>query len=470
MQDSEGTTAAVCCDCNDGYHKQTSGDTLTCTANNCHTGFTDTCPDGSTKKAGSTLGTTVADCCKCNDTNKTIEKDANGNYSCVTSTSSMTCKCVDSHEPDKTVGVAATGAACTEQGKNICSSCTEPNYILDSESQTCIKQTTCQQSVDAGSACASFPHYGWTEKPNLSALYVRDASNPQPAECCKCKPHFQDAECTTCKIGYKLSTTPPGDGSPSAECKAIQCKCDNGTLGDQTSCVREKQQNCASCDDDYVMQNPPLSYTDESGATRTVNQNKCVKKVESQPLTCSCPNGTALDETTIPKCSEINQGISGVQACHTCNTNDTVYVLQNPQTVNNKTFHQSCTECDTRKREYVDQATCKTCPNTNKFIEPRGSLPATCRPYQCTCDNGTAATGTACDKDEENCTSCHTNYYRDTKTCKKKQDCVAQGKAVQTPGTDVTDNVCRDKQCVRQQERGQGRGVCPGWYRTMYIV
>ena len=245
-----------------------------------------------------------------------------------------------------TNGVAANGTACTTNGTNICSSCSGGYY--KTTNNTCTGCTTCGTGFTETTACFSASNRVCTQN-------VCSCANGVAANGTACTANGTNI-CSSCSGGYHQTTN--------NTCTQNVCSCTNGVAANGTACTANGTNICSSC----------------SGGYHQTTNNTCTQNV------CSCTNGVAANGTA---CTA-----NGTNICSSCSggyykTDDTC---------------TGCTTCGTGKRQTT------ACSSLSNRV---------CTQNDCSCSNGVAATGTACTDNGTNiCSSCYDEYYKTTNnTC-----------------------------------------------------
>ena len=276
------------------------------------------------------------------------------------------CKCDN--------GTAVMGAQCTTPGANICDFC-DVNYGL--VNKKCVKVCTC----DGGTAASG-------------------------DEC----PKHKEPKCVSCDLeGFKPSTY-------KKKC-VKECICPNGTPVDGDQCEKHGDVACAKCDNDYILED-----------------GKCIPQCK-----CETPLGTSVGIAA----KGDDCPTAGQTKCTQCTAQHYVF---NPTTGNcdpptgfylgqDGTLKENICKCNDNSGQSIGNAAKgEACPIHNsqfctKCMSDKGYFPKAytdngheCALKECTCQNGTGATGTDCpDNGNAKCTNCSNGYYlKDDKECLQK--------------------------------------------------
>ena len=137
---------------------------------------------------------------------------------------SNTCSCTN--------GAAATGAACTSNGANICTSCSSEYYKTGN---TC---TGCRSGCGAGTRETTACSYAANR---VCTSNTCSCSNGVKATGTACTSNSANI-CTSCNSGYHLSGT---------SCVAYSCSCLNGAAATGAACTSNGANICTSCSSGY---------------------------------------------------------------------------------------------------------------------------------------------------------------------------------------------------------------------------
>lgn len=142
----------------------------------------------------------------------------------------------------------------------------------------------------------------------------------------------------------------------------------------------------------------------QNGACPCINKGDIRRLYNLNNPTCTCPGGVA---STGSDCKF--NGIS----CESCYANKYLIDETYDSFMGIKNSNK-CNNCDTFP-----------CPDGKYRTFCGYGSQGTCRPYTCSCDNGTAASGAECNTNNEKCVSCNNGYYLDeeTDTCKPCVNC-----------------------------------------------
>jgi len=260
--------AFICASCDEGYHVDAIS--KLCVANKCY------CSDGTPPQRGSAT-------CTQHKSQVCVSCDAGYHVD------PLLLKCVENKCTCDT-GTAAVGAACLQDGAEICTTC-DGDAFLHQDGRCGNKKCVCKNgvAVDAdkcttnrGNLCKScdpgFALWGDTEQ------CVR--------ETCRCKNGMPkvdcqgtvDEECQSCRDGFHLQ---------GQQCVANECRCRHGVAAKGSTCLEDDLEVCSSCDRGF---HHSLA-TMENGRTTV----QCIGN------TCSCSAGTAATPYSSPQCHSDGQ-------------------------------------------------------------------------------------------------------------------------------------------------------------------
>ena len=201
------------------------------------------------------------------------------------------------------------------------------------------------------------------------------------------------SQCQSCNVGYhKVENKVPNLPFDGSTCKRNICNCNNGTSAIQENCIEHQMDLCTSCDAGY--------YKTES--------KTCDLKV------CSCQNGTPSKGLDCPNhgdksCEDCDQGFHWEGKKKGCKQNVCKCPNGYPATGSACTQHnsQNCVaNPEISSNGFSRSSAASKC--FQFFIYENGK----CNP-SCECENGEAATGSACQK--------HINKNSDNELCAKRK-------------------------------------------------
>ena len=313
-------------------------------------------------------------------------------------------------------GVAATGAACTTDGANICSSC-DSGYsgndcatnIDDCASSPCQNGGNCTDGVNSYTCACAAGYSG-----NDCATNIDDcASSPcqNGGTCtdgvnsytCACTKGFTGTTCNECGIGkgknattgHCADCTHPNYNSVTthdAACAVQNCTDGQGVTSDNATWTTTG--GCEDCKDGYESPNGSgQCRAADCAPTQISNSNKAtndsVKGKTGQSVDVTCDTGYHSSTTS----SSVQCRIDGSFTSMTCDPN--VCSCANGVEANE-------TACTTHGSNI-----CSSCAS-GYHKRHMG-----CAPNICSCTNGVVATGTDCTSHQTNiCSSCSSGFSK----------------------------------------------------------
>ena len=323
-----------------------------------------------------------------------------------------------------TNGVAATGTACTTNGTNTCSSCTDEYYNIG---DTCTGCATCGTGTRETTACSSSSNRVCTQN-------VCSCTNGTEATGTACTTHGANI-CLTCSSGYyKTGDTCTGcaaacgtgtrettscSSSSNRVCTQNVCSCTNGVAATGTACTTHDAHICSSCPSEYYKTDNTCTGCTTACGTGTRETTSCSSssnRVCTQNV-CSCTNGT---EATGTACTT-----HGANICLTCSSGymllDSFCVpLQSHDTVHNNVLttvdvcdasaKATCTSAN--KEECSEGVNSKDCGNCSTGFKQDSEVSTSCVDI---CDTAAIIECSnvhrdACSHGSDDCGGCSVNY------------------------------------------------------------
>jgi surface protein len=196
------------------------------------------------------------------------------------------------------------------------------------------------------------------------------------------------AMCTACDTGKRQTT--PCTSASNRICTQNNCSCSNGTAATGEACTAHNANICSSCAYGFY----------KNGTTCT----KCT----------TCGLGEYKSGTTCD-----GNGINDTQTCTTCSNGDSTYLCV-------ADTYETGTVCNGRGNNDTQTCTgCTTCDTGTSEMTPCTSASnRVCTQNNCSCTNGTAATGIDCTTHNTNiCSYCDYGFYKNGTTCQNIDNC-----------------------------------------------
>ena len=372
---------------------------------------------------------------------------------------SATCTCTDGTSQ---VGTAATGAACTADGANICTSCSGDYWLngVACEAWAECDSNTQHESVEPSNTQNRQCETKECSCPNGVGATGAACTTHGGAKCVSCSGDYwlNNDACeawTECDSNTQYELVEPSN-TQNRQCETKECACQNGVGATGSACPTNGGAKCASCNGDHRLVGTtcePLTVctpgqyetvapttTDDrqcaactSGYTDQNNQNECTPHTA-----CPLVDGVAVDYladfgynrsgTCKSRSAFANDNCAATQflnnaeckwcpgTCEEC-TGENQYrnvAGTGCQTCNNGKSGVGCTECG--KGKGWDGQNCVTCafPQWNNVV----TGDARCADHGC--PEGEGATG---DNTGVTCAPCAAGTFSDSSTSGQCSDC-----------------------------------------------
>ena len=234
-------------------------------------------------------------------------------------------------------------------------------------------------------------------------------------------------QCASCNAGYELDNNEcvaceAGEYSTAGgSCQTKQCTCTGGTAATSTECISNGDEDCASCNADYIMSTTNTVSTCTACPGGEYSSGGTTTSCTSHE--CSCANGTPSSGANCEDATEL-PAISGEPRplCASCESG---YYLSDSTESENAASTNVATQCTAKTTNSAD------CSGANDYLDLKpnddsqdnqcltcgtDTIPNAAKTgciNQCSCTNGNGATDTDCAIAGENdCASCDANYGR----------------------------------------------------------